>query len=240
MVTDSTDEIVITNIEKQSEVRIQSDESQIDLSAVIEGKWMGAFGNSQLTIVIEEVKGFQISGYNLVKGNKRDIHGFYEKNGDRVSVTLNEPGDDKWDGVFYVEFNIDEVLLNGEWKSNNGKIHRSFALKKNTSTLNMSIVGEYIIEAIPYTRIKLKSDNTCLLEEIDMSKMEDNGWADNTIKLKGSWYNSGNSITIEWWGAYDGEKKSRLTYSQSEGQGGYDGEKIITFDKTGWYLYKVD
>ena len=73
--------------------------------------------------------------------------GRYAKSGG-FDVVLNQPGDDKWDGVFKLEFDSyadsdseegDRTVysdteysfeINGTWKANNGKLNRDFKLKK--------------------------------------------------------------------------------------------------------------
>ncbi|MFT6982631.1 MAG: hypothetical protein ACJAUD_001398 [Crocinitomicaceae bacterium] len=92
-------------------------------------------------------------GYNSLDNNRRPLSGTF-KNGiwdqpcsKAFQATLNEPGDDKWDGVFSIKFvgyqsmeETDEGLdcdgpyfgaeAMGSWKSNNGKLTREFNLEK--------------------------------------------------------------------------------------------------------------
>lgn len=89
------------------------------------GEWKGAFGNDQLLINIESINDDgSVIGYNIVKNNRRNLTGFTRDN----EFELNEPGDQKWDGVF--KFSIAEGILKGTWVSNNGKSRREFSLSK--------------------------------------------------------------------------------------------------------------
>jgi hypothetical protein len=114
------------------------------------GKWNGSLRNKTLTIVIEDIDGNLVSGYNIAGTNKRPLTGrIYPDDQDRggpepplsvYKLVLSEPGDDKWDGVFtlylekYEEENLDgggyNYLGSGSWKSNNGKLSGDIELRK--------------------------------------------------------------------------------------------------------------
>ena len=121
-------------------------------SKVILGTWSGEMGGKTLTIVIEKVNGIELIGYNILGTNKRPVKGTY-KDGEwaqscskAFDAILNEPGDDKWDGVFTVKFvgygntnnDTNECLgeeykgteAQGQWKSNSGKMKKEFNLTK--------------------------------------------------------------------------------------------------------------
>lgn len=92
------------------------------------GNWSGDFGKDKLTIRIESIdESGNVNGFDEVKGNRRTLTGTKTEN----TFTLNEPGDDKWDGVFTFEFNQTSKTFIGEWKSNNGKSTKQFTLNKN-------------------------------------------------------------------------------------------------------------
>ena len=230
----NTEEIV-----DSKEERIETDESLIDIGVVIEGEWIGDFGGKQLTIVIEDAEDGILTGYNIVSGNKRKITGTVIRNGELVKVELREPGDDKWDGIFYSEFNLSKIALTGNWKSNNGKLTTPFDLSKSSKGVDNRIVGKYIIEAIPYTNIVINADRTCSLTEIDMETMGEED-ANEDISLKGSWYSSGDKVTIEWWGSYFGAKKTILTYQRHEGQGPVEAQELLVFGDDEWFVYKIE
>lgn len=89
------------------------------------GTYSGLFGKDQLTIVIESIDANGVvKGYDEVKGNKRALTGNCSEN----NFVLNEPGDDKWDGVFTMTYSAES--LKGSWKANNGKSTKEFELKK--------------------------------------------------------------------------------------------------------------
>jgi hypothetical protein len=115
------------------------------------GKWKGKLKDKNLSIVIENIDGKTVTGYNVAGSNRRALKGLiYPDDRDRggecldcivYKLVLSEPGDDKWDGVFtvyfekYEEVNIDgggfTYSGTGKWKSNNGKLSGDIELSKN-------------------------------------------------------------------------------------------------------------
>ncbi len=128
--------------------------SMVGSEAVMLGEWKGTMDDKKITIVIENVNGNKISGYNMVGTNKRPIQGTFTPGywavtcSSSFDAVLNEPGDDKWDGVFTISFvgyqdedETDEgdldcvgplkgVEAQGTWKSNNGKLNREILMTK--------------------------------------------------------------------------------------------------------------
>lgn len=104
---------------------IQEDSSTVKDENEIIGNWTGTFGNNKLLISIESINDDgTVTGYNMVKNNRRDLAGY--KKGD--DFELKEPGDDKWDGVF--KFKLTDNQLIGTWTANNGKSTKNFILTK--------------------------------------------------------------------------------------------------------------
>jgi hypothetical protein len=118
---------------------------------VMVGTWKGEMSGKALTIVISEVKGKTLKGYNILGTNKRNLTGtFSQAEWDQscsvaFDAVLKEPGDDKWDGVFKLRFvgyegqsdddgSCDGKLkgkeASGTWSSNNGKLKKEFSLGK--------------------------------------------------------------------------------------------------------------
>ena len=118
------------------------------------GKWKGTLRDKSLTIVIENIDGNIVTGYNMVGSNKRPLNGRIYQNdlegdgeclghGDNYKLVLSEPGDNKWDGVFkiYLRFctyeneygEMEEISYNGfgEWKANSGAKSGDVNLSKN-------------------------------------------------------------------------------------------------------------
>ena len=93
--------------------------------ANLPGSWNGPFGENQITFVIKSIDDHQVTGYDIVQGKTRNLLGKVDENN---TFTLNEPGDEEWDGVF--TFKIDSSKVKGNWRANNGKMTIDFNLKK--------------------------------------------------------------------------------------------------------------
>ena len=86
------------------------------------GKWKGTLRDKSLTIVIENIDGNIVTGYNMVGSNKRPLNGRMYQNdlegdgeclghGDIYKLVLSEPGDNKWDGVFKIYLRFREYFF---------------------------------------------------------------------------------------------------------------------------------
>jgi hypothetical protein len=117
------------------------------------GTWEGTMSNKKLQIVIQENVDDKVKGYNILGKNKRPVKGtvkYIDRGGECLrgiycTVILKEPGDDKWDGVFTLDFSFcpelddnGEIIKSeantpyciGKWKANNGKLSGDFRLVK--------------------------------------------------------------------------------------------------------------
>jgi len=104
------------------------------------GTWSGAFGKKQLEIEIIKIKGDSIYGKNTVGKNTRNIIGTYIVNDFKVlEASLFEPGDNKYDGVFNINFQLNDNTAKGNWKIFKGASKRNFTLKKRLQMGNPKV-----------------------------------------------------------------------------------------------------
>jgi hypothetical protein len=97
------------------------------------GQWTGKLGEKILTLSIDQIQGNQVFGKNQVDDNIRNVLGVLEKKStESFTIELKEPGDHKWDGVFYLLFRKKNGIwkASGSWKSNNGRLNREVSLSK--------------------------------------------------------------------------------------------------------------
>jgi hypothetical protein len=115
-----------------SEISNDDFDIEFDVNNLL-GKYKGDFGGKTITIVLEKLNKTDntILGFNKVGENKRPLKGTFEKADDGYSyvLELSEPGDDKWDGKFFIMASENE--LSGTWTSNNGKSEKEFKLQKD-------------------------------------------------------------------------------------------------------------
>ncbi|WP_394776255.1 YARHG domain-containing protein [Flavobacterium sp.] len=95
-------------------------------------KDLGEMYSNKINIVIKKITENKVIGQSIVAGNNRPLEGKMTKTGNTIHFILNEPGDDKNDGVFDFEIK-DNKVMTGIWIANNHKkevTERSFELTK--------------------------------------------------------------------------------------------------------------
>jgi hypothetical protein len=129
--------------------------SQKLVEELILGEWRGQMGGKELVFVIDEVSNNDIVGTNQLGTNQRPVKGTWENQtwdepcSFAIVCRLEEPGDDKWDGVFTITFIgynessenedgvdcIPESLVGSEaqgtWVSNNGQLNHELFMGKS-------------------------------------------------------------------------------------------------------------
>jgi hypothetical protein len=105
---------------------------------------------NKINIVIKKITASEVLGQSVVAGNSRPLKGKITREGNTVHFTLNEPGDDKNDGVFDFEIKNDTLLV-GIWTANSNKKEvrkRKFELVKKAFNYNPNVMlpeeGMYI------------------------------------------------------------------------------------------------
>ena len=86
---------------------------------------------NKITISINSLSNGEVQGNSIVSGNNRPFKGTYTANSDGYAFSVNEPGDDKYDGKF--EFSVITATgkLTGKWMANDKKLKaKSFNLDK--------------------------------------------------------------------------------------------------------------
>lgn len=95
---------------------------------------------NKISISIDEMTDGKIKGHSVVAGNERPFEGNYSFQNNIYKFTVEEPGDDKHDGVF--SFTIQDTLLKGTWKAY-AKINiqnRKYELYKKEFTYNVNVM----------------------------------------------------------------------------------------------------
>lgn len=149
-----------SNVEKEA---IKEDTSFLQYTDYF-GSWVGDFiaeeytdGNgdashsNKINMVIKRIEGDSVFGQSIVAGNSRDIKGVVQKKYALFVFTVNEPGDQKYDGVF--EFSIEKDTLKGYWTSFRKDlpvVKRRFALVKSVFVYNPAAVLPDDMEYVDY------------------------------------------------------------------------------------------
>ena len=91
---------------------------------------------NKINISIDKISETEIEGHSVVAGNDRPFSGPYEViDGNKYKVEAKEPGDDKYDGVFFFTIDPDANTVSGTWESNDKSLavtERKYELKRTT------------------------------------------------------------------------------------------------------------
>ncbi|WP_118975521.1 YARHG domain-containing protein [Taibaiella koreensis] len=100
---------------------------------------------NKINIVIEKVNKDSVSGHSVVAGNDRPFAGTVRKDSSTYHFVLKEPGDDKYDGVFYCSVVQGDSVLSGTWEAYK-KVRiprRRFRLTKSLFRYDPALMPEY-------------------------------------------------------------------------------------------------
>ncbi|XOV69089.1 MAG: hypothetical protein ACFHU9_07865 [Fluviicola sp.] len=194
----------------KQEIKIEKVEAEIpELDEfpydTLQGLYMADFGGSPIRIALNYVSGTNAIGYNLHKGLQRNIMGSVTRSGDSVRLVLSEPGDNKFDGVFTLQFNGIDSKPNGKWVANNEKIPgQEFTLEKivfdeNSESEEITMfnfadkfgemsdtLGQYTFMEDGFVTLKYYPDTQ---KDWDQQQYRE---------IKGSWDLQGDKVTINW------------------------------------------
>lgn len=173
----------------------------------LKGIYIGDFGGSDIRLVINYISNKHVVGYNTHKGLQRNINGSVEIENETVDLILAEPGDNEFDGVFYISINKENLDAEGYWQSNSGKISKKhFVLKKlnrqpifesdgkSIDEATFSSIFSYISDSLG--DFNFSDDGLCLYEYYP-SKDSLNR-KEQLIRFKGSWTLKNNIVSIDW------------------------------------------
>ncbi len=71
--------------------------------------------SNKITLFIDQMEDGAIFGYSVCAGNDRPFRGEYTEDGDKITATLKEPGDNKYDGIFELVISRKPLSLTGKW-----------------------------------------------------------------------------------------------------------------------------
>lgn len=71
--------------------------------------------SNKITLFIDQMEDGALFGYSVCAGNDRPFRGTYSEEGGKITATLKEPGDDKYDGVFELVILKEPLSVSGTW-----------------------------------------------------------------------------------------------------------------------------
>lgn len=137
------------------------------------GSYVGNFGTNKITLLITKAMNDAVEGRTVVGGNDRPFTGQVLVNAGKYTITAKEPGDDKNDGIFEIQFDEKNGdILTGNWKPINTRstvAPKAFSLQRRSFTY-LKDVGEY-----PMASSKLLTEDevaNLMKEELEIMRNE--------------------------------------------------------------------
>jgi len=91
--------------------------------------------SNKITLFIDQMEDGAIFGYSVCAGIDRPFRGTYTEDGGKITATLKEPGDNKYDGVFELTISKEPLTLTGRWTPyNHSQIARRYTLARKNFT----------------------------------------------------------------------------------------------------------
>ncbi|MGB1120043.1 MAG: YARHG domain-containing protein [Chitinophagales bacterium] len=142
---DSDPENVVKEVERTSsaaqnesinspQVKVEELEREPNTLGMI-GMYVGRFDNNMINITIESVEDGRVYGRSICAGNDRPLSGTYiYEGGNKFYLDLQEPGDDKYDGVFRAVVDLSISSMSGTWSPYNPSAasSKTFDIPKRT------------------------------------------------------------------------------------------------------------
>jgi len=208
-----------TETEKTDSVKTEKPVPAFDSQKLI-GEYMGEFGKSTIIISINYISGKNTSGYNIVRGNRRNIKGTVEAKDNFFHFKMDEPGNDAYDGKF--DFSIDTTTLElaGSWKpyKEDEKITpKTYTLKPLEKTVDST--HEFLGDWFGYKNdtegtLTLKDDGSFTYKGYYYGEKEN---LENEFNIKGSWIRNDKKVTLEFdRNPYMTASKMICTYTKTE------------------------
>ena len=170
----------------------------------LKGIYTGDFGGSQIRIILNYVSATKAIGYNIHKGLQRNINGKVYRSADSTYLSLSEPGDHEFDGVFNLTFIGIDKSPKGMWVSNSGelkpkellltKIESPPIFQKDITTSNFSNFFGYMYDA--KGNYSFEEDGFCVYEFYPST--DDINRVEQLRTVKGTWSLSKDILTVEW------------------------------------------
>jgi hypothetical protein len=161
------------------------------------GSYNGSFGKGLITVAINYISGQHVSGYDLHKGLRRNLNGTVSEDSGRVSFLLKEPGDNPFDGIFYLTLDTASLKLNGKWVPLD-------SAKIATKSMVLSRIGERVSGEAQNddniwsgggdTTLRFNPDGSC---EYQMYERPQDSTS-QLIRVRGTYQRVADTFKVEW------------------------------------------
>lgn len=200
----SNDQEKETKIEITKVPAVIPEEDMFDYDT-LSGMYIGDFGGSDIRIILNYVSSSNAIGYNIHKGLTRNITGKVSQRGDTIHMSLAEPGDHEFDGVFDLEFIGIDINPKGSWTPNSKELRaKSIELTKmvadessddeQITPHNFTRFYSFVYDSIGH--YYFEKDGLCRYEYYPSDNNEDK--SDQMVIVNGSWSLTDSIVSIDW------------------------------------------
>ena len=162
----------------------------------LKGEYIGIFGNSTIILVINLADGKKASGYDIVKGNRRNIHGDMMNKGACFQFNLFEPGGYPFDGSFNFTIDTTAMSLEGTWTafdSTNIKSKKYKLIKRHPKhSEREGCVGTWHFNGLS---VDFNVDQTGMAKG---DWYDEKNQTDTQVEIPFSWFQAKTTVSIEW------------------------------------------
>lgn len=171
----------------------------------LKGMYVGDFAGSDIRINITYLTSSNVVGYNIHKGLLRNISGKVQQTMDSVILNMEEPGDNKFDGIFKLFVNRENLKINGIWVPFDKKITpKAFTLQK--------VIPLEYDEKAPITNGNFTNFFNYVADSLGEFRFEEDGFVvysyypnngasgkkEQLETVKGTWSVKGKKVIINW------------------------------------------
>ncbi|RFS23324.1 hypothetical protein DVR12_09915 [Chitinophaga silvatica] len=224
--------------------------TEIDSSAIknLISVYKGDFGNGPIYITLNFFNGQHVGGYNVHKGLRRNLHGDIKKVKDEWELSLSEPGDHAFDGVFSLIFNHDFNEAKGTWTANNKSMgEKKFKLTKVLTAVNGTYSGisdsTATFNEIFYdyrdskSEIVFEQDGSCFLKLYP--RITDSTYAEQLVSLSGSYKKENDTTLLITWNKNNTFSSPTSIFTVEKGEIEGEEERYVSGIKGEGYHFSV-
>jgi hypothetical protein len=160
------------------------------------GEYIGGFGNSTIIVSVNYINGKNASGYDIIKGNRRNIKGTIDNKGGYFEFNLAEPGGDPYDGDFKFKIDTATLTLEGTWAPFDSVKIKPKKYKLNKRKFNHEELTGYIgFWYLNDLSVEFKADKT---GEAKGHWWNEKSETSEEIDIPFSWFEDKKAVAIEW------------------------------------------
>ncbi|HEV7334044.1 MAG TPA: hypothetical protein VGN63_23620 [Flavisolibacter sp.] len=156
----------------------------------VKGTYSGTFKGSPISIVLNYISHQHASGYNVHKGLMRNLSGRISFRDGKLQLQLSEPGNNQYDGEFFLTLDTATWNGTGNWKPLKKGEETSFSFRRQV--VKEDDYGQTFFDSSA-NHITLKPDGSCIY-----SYLTDSTNTGQQLTIRGNYQKEDSIVTIYW------------------------------------------